>query len=128
MYFHDRPETADAPHTLEWPWYDTWVCAENPAHFQLVTDADYRENRGATTSSPPLLPDDPRELLFQFIRASDRAPITCELRFNGQSFLWEVQFLERGELFYSRGNFLLRETAIRWAEQERDLLQRGSAL
>jgi hypothetical protein len=30
-----------------------------------------------------------------------------------------VQFLERGELFYSRGAFILRETAVRWAEQER---------
>lgn len=33
MYFHDRRESADAPHTLEWPWYATWVCAENPRTF-----------------------------------------------------------------------------------------------
>jgi len=45
MYFHDRREPADGPNTLEWPWYATWVCAENPALFQLVTDAEYREDR-----------------------------------------------------------------------------------
>ena len=45
MIFHDRPEEAPAPHTLEWPWYATWVCAENPALFQLVTDAEYRDDR-----------------------------------------------------------------------------------
>jgi hypothetical protein len=53
MYFHDRREPADAPHTLEWPWYATWVCAENPAHFQLVTDAEYREHRGDPYSDLP---------------------------------------------------------------------------
>ena len=45
MYFHDRREPAYAPHTLEWRWYATWVCAENSAHFELITDAEYRELR-----------------------------------------------------------------------------------
>ena len=40
----------------------------------------------------------PGELLFQFVRASDRASLSCELRFHGESFGWEAQFLERGEL------------------------------
>jgi len=58
----------------------------------------------------------PGELLFEFVRASDRAPMSCELRFNGESYGWEVQFLERGELFYSRGAFVFRAAAVRWAE------------
>jgi hypothetical protein len=38
--------------------------------------------------------------------ASDQAPMSCELRFHGESFGWEAQFLERGELFASRGAFV----------------------
>jgi len=34
--------------------------------------------------------------------------MSCELRFHGESFGWEAQFLERGALFYSRGGFVLR--------------------
>jgi hypothetical protein len=71
---------------------------------------------------PPLPPRvaRPGELLFSFVRARDRAPMTCELRFNGESFGWEAQFFERGELFYSRGAFVLRELAVAWATAERD--------
>jgi len=53
------------------------------------------------------------ELLFEFVRASDRAPMSCELRFHGESFGWEAQFLERGELFASRGGFVMRKLAVR---------------
>jgi hypothetical protein len=41
----------------------------------------------------------PGETLFEFLRASDRAPMSCELRFHGESYGWEAQFFERGELF-----------------------------
>jgi hypothetical protein len=54
----------------------------------------------------------PGELLFDFVRASDRAPMSCELRFHGESYGWEAQFLERGELFYSRDGFVLRSQAL----------------
>jgi len=39
----------------------------------------------------------PGERLFEFLRGggSDRAPMTCELRFNGESYGWEAQFFER---------------------------------
>jgi hypothetical protein len=40
MHFHSRRDVALAEHTLEWPWYASWVCAANPAHFQLITDAE----------------------------------------------------------------------------------------
>jgi hypothetical protein len=58
----------------------------------------------------------PGELLFEFIRASDRAPMSCELRFHGESYGWEVQFFERGELRSGRGAFVTKALAILWAE------------
>ena len=39
-----------------------------------------------------------------------------------RSFGWEAQFLERGELFYSRGGFALRAQAIR-SEAEREAIE-----
>ena len=75
---------------------------------------------------PPRAPR-PGELLFEFIRASDRAPMRCELPFHGESFGWEAQVLKRGELFYSRGGFVLRRLAIAWAEEERKAMEKGGA-
>jgi hypothetical protein len=81
--------------------------------------------------SPTLKPSPPRvarpgELLFEFVRASDRAPMSCELRFHGESYGWEVQFFERGELFYSRGGFVTRALAVQFAEEERKAFATGS--
>jgi len=45
--------------------------------------------------------------------------MSCELRFHGESYGWEAQFLVRGELFCSHGAFVTRAAAIRWAEAER---------
>ena len=64
--------------------------------------------------------------MFEFVRASDRAPMSCELRFNGESYGWEAQFLERGELWYRRGCFALRKQAIAWAEEERRSVETGT--
>jgi hypothetical protein len=36
----------------------------------------------------------PGELLFEFVRPSDRAPMSCELRSLGESFGWEAQILQ----------------------------------
>jgi hypothetical protein len=66
----------------------------------------------------------PGELLFEFVRLSDRAPMSCELRFHGESWGWEAQFLERGELFYSR-RFDLGWQAVQWAELEREAIEKG---
>jgi hypothetical protein len=52
--------------------------------------------------------------------------MSCELRFHGESYGWEAQFYERGELFYSRGAFALRADAIQWAEEERLAMEKGS--
>ena len=81
---------------------------------------------GALTPARPRRPT-PGEPLFTFVRASDRAPMSCELRFRGESYGWEVQFLERGELFASRGGFALRELAVQWAEQEGKWIEKGHA-
>jgi hypothetical protein len=49
---------------------------------------------------PParLSPGQPGELIFEFARPSNKAPIRCELRFNGESYGWEAQFFDGGEL------------------------------
>jgi hypothetical protein len=51
---------------------------------------------------PPRVPR-PAERLFECVRMSDGAPMSCTLRFHGESCGWEAQFFEAGELFYSRG-------------------------
>jgi len=72
---------------------------------------------------PPRVPR-PGELLFEFIRACDRAPITCELRFHGESYGWEVDFVNGGDPFYAHGAFTTRAAAVRWAEEERADMER----
>lgn len=63
------------------------------------------------------------ELLFEFVRASDQAPMSCELRFHGESYGWEAQFLKRGHLVFSRGAFVTRALAVQWAELERAAME-----
>ena len=71
-----------------------------------MADEDwYKPHRPTRRARQPA----PGELLFEFVRASDRAPMSCELRFHGESYGWEAQFLERGEILASRGGFGLRE-------------------
>lgn len=70
---------------------------------------------------PPPRKATPGELLFEFVRASDDALMTCELRCHGESYGWEAQFLERGEFLYSR-RFDTRALAVHWAELERKAL------
>jgi hypothetical protein len=74
----------------------------------------------------PVRQPKPGELLFEFVRASDRAPMSCELRFYPGTYdSWEVQILERGELFAARGAFTTKAAAIAWAEHERKALGLG---
>ena len=40
---------------------------------------------------------------WQFVRASDHKHFACELRFHGESYGWEAQILENGDLLYSHG-------------------------
>jgi hypothetical protein len=50
--------------------------------------------------------------------------VRVELRFHGESFGWEAQFLVRGVLFSSHGAFVTREAAIRWADEERKAIEK----
>jgi hypothetical protein len=50
--------------------------------------------------------------------------MTCELRFNGESYGREAQFVERGELLISHGAFVLRQLAVQWAEELRKAMER----
>ena len=67
----------------------------------------------------------PGELLFEFVRASDRAPMSCELRFHGESYGWEAPFIEGGELLFSHGAFVTRALAVQWAEEEQKSMERN---
>ena len=86
----------------------------------MADDDWYKPRRPPAPARQPK----PGELLFEFVRESDYAPMSCELRFHGESYGWEVQFIERGELFASRGGFALRELAVRWADIERQAIER----
>jgi hypothetical protein len=45
------------------------------------------------------------------------------LVFRGERYGWEVRFMERVGLFYSRGAFPLKELAVAWAWQERKVME-----
>lgn len=49
--------------------------------------------------------------------------MSCELRFYGESYGWEAQFLECGELLCARGGFVMHAAAIAWAEEERQAIK-----
>jgi hypothetical protein len=61
------------------------------------------------------------------VRASDRALIRCELRFNGESYGWEAQFFDAAEIWYARGLFPTKALAVQWAEEERRAIEKGGA-
>lgn len=71
----------------------------------------------------------PPELLFDFSRLSDCAPIRCDLKFHGEDYGgWEARFFNRGELFFSRGGFAMKADAVAWAEEMRPTVEKGGAL
>ena len=50
----------------------------------------------------------PGEVLFEFIGAYDKAPMSCESRFHGESYGWDATFFVRGDLLCSHGTFVTR--------------------
>jgi hypothetical protein len=50
--------------------------------------------------------------------------MSCELRFHGESYGWEVRLLEPGWEFVSHGGFVTRALAVQWAEEERDAMKK----
>ncbi len=65
----------------------------------------------------------PGELLFEFVREPDRKHFRFELRFHGESYGWEVQVLEGGELLTGHGAFCRRTDAIAWATDMRKTIE-----
>src|SRR5882724_3034370 len=54
-----------------------------PAEDSAMADEDwYKPHRPPASARHP----QPGELLFEFVRGSDRTPMSCELRFHGQSY------------------------------------------
>jgi hypothetical protein len=77
-----------------------------------------------THKPAPRCQSKPAEPLFEFVRASDGAPMSVELRFHGETYGWKVLFLERGGEFFAHGGFATRALAVLWAELERDAITR----
>jgi hypothetical protein len=77
---------------------------------------------------PPRQPK-PGELLFEFVRASDRASIRCELHFHGDHFgaAWEARFIDHGQFWFSRSAFQTKALAVQWAELERQAIEKDGA-
>ncbi len=73
---------------------------------------------------PPRRVPQPGELLFEFVRESDRARFRCELRTSDQPGGLEVQFLIAGELFIAQ-RFERRDLALEWAELERQAIEKA---
>jgi len=80
----------------------------------------YRRN---APQPPPRVPK-PGEPLWAFVRQSDKKRFECELRFHGESYGWEAQIFEQGELWVAHGHFVTRALAVQWAELERRALDR----
>ena len=67
-------------------------------------------------------PRDPGEVLWTLRR--EGVDWSCELVFRGESYGWEARVLNQGELFISR-RFILREAAVRWANEQQSDIERG---
>jgi hypothetical protein len=67
-------------------------------------------------------PRDVGELLWALRK--DSVEWSCELLFRGESYGWEARVLNQGELFASR-RFILRDVALRWADEQKSVIERG---
>ena len=56
MFFHERLNAPDAPHTLEFPWYASWRCGKDSTHWQLISRDEEDELRGKSRSDIDPLP------------------------------------------------------------------------
>jgi hypothetical protein len=67
----------------------------------------------------------PGEVLFEFVRESDRSHFRCELRYHGDVWGVEAQFWMNGELLIGR-RFDTRALALQWAMVEREHIEKGN--
>jgi hypothetical protein len=68
----------------------------------------------------------PGELLFEFVRESDRAHYRCELHQFTRSYGFDLRVLKNGDLI-SSDVFATREFAVRWSHEKRQALEKGGA-
>jgi hypothetical protein len=59
------------------------------------------------------------------VRDHDHKLFRCELPFNGESYGWEAQYLEGGELLFNHALFSTKAAAVQWAEQMRPTVEKG---
>ena len=85
---------------------------------ELADDPFYSPNYKPSPRAPK-----PGELLFEFVREQDHKHFRCELRFHGESYGWEAQFLEGGQLVLAHGGFATRAGAVHWADRERRAIE-----
>jgi hypothetical protein len=84
---------------------------------------DHRDPHYTPFGKPqPERPRDPGEVLWTLRR--DHVDWSCELVFRGESYGWEARVLRSGELSMSR-RFILREAAVRWADEQKRDIERG---
>lgn len=74
---------------------------------------------------PPKTAPRPGELLFEFVRESDRRHFRCELRYHGEHGV-EAQFYVAGDFLIGR-RFDTRALAVEWAGDERTHIEREEA-
>jgi hypothetical protein len=43
MHYHKPIEVARGAHTLEWPWWPSWRCAQDSTHVQTISPAEARQ-------------------------------------------------------------------------------------
>jgi hypothetical protein len=54
----------------------------------------------------------------------DHVEWSCEFRFHGESYGWNVRLLRAGDFFGSH-RFILRTAAERWADEQKQLIEKG---
>jgi hypothetical protein len=72
----------------------TWPVTDCVTIRRVADDDWYKPHRQPT----PQRQATPGELLFEFVRERDHKHFRCELRFHGESYGWEAQFVADGDL------------------------------
>jgi hypothetical protein len=70
----------------------------------------------------PRAPRPPDEIFWSIV--VEHVAWTCEFRFCGEDYGWDVRLLRAGDFFGSR-RFVLRAAAERWANEQKQHIERG---
>jgi hypothetical protein len=75
-------------------------------------------------TSRKLRPQRSGELLFEFVRESDRAHFRCELHEFTESYGFDMRVFKNRSLI-SSDVFATREFAVRWSHEKREAIEKG---